>query len=54
MMKRSHYREEERQQLIPLINDIRKDHPAMAVEYNYIIHDLPLKIARLYIPLWIA
>jgi len=36
MMKRSHYREEERQQLLPLINEIRKDHPAMGARDMYI------------------
>jgi putative transposase len=36
MMKRSHYREEERQQLLPLVNEIRKDHPAMGARDMYI------------------
>jgi putative transposase len=36
MMKRSHYREEEREQLLPLIKEIRKDHPAMGARDMYI------------------
>jgi transposase InsO family protein len=36
MLKRSHYREEERQQLLPLINEIRKDHPRMSARDMYI------------------
>jgi transposase InsO family protein len=36
MMKRSHYREEERQQLLPLVKEIRKDHPAMGARDMYI------------------
>jgi transposase InsO family protein len=36
MMKRRHYREEESQQLLPLINEIRKDHPAMGARDMYI------------------
>jgi putative transposase len=36
MMKRSHYREEERQQLLPLVNEIRKDHPSMGARDMYI------------------
>ena len=36
MMKRCHYREEERQQLLPLINEIRKDHPSMGARDMYI------------------
>jgi len=36
MLKRRHYREEERQQLLPLINEIRKDHPRMSARDMYI------------------
>jgi putative transposase len=36
MLKRSHYREEERQQLLPLINEIRKDHPRMSARDMYL------------------
>lgn len=36
MLKRSHYREEERQQLLPLIDEIRKDHPRMCARDMYI------------------
>jgi transposase InsO family protein len=36
MLKRSNYREEERQQLLPLINEIRKDHPRMSARDMYI------------------
>jgi transposase InsO family protein len=36
MLKRSHYREEERQQLLPLINEIRRDHPRMSARDMYI------------------
>jgi putative transposase len=36
MMNRSHYREEERQQLLLLINEIRKDHPSMGARDMYI------------------
>jgi transposase InsO family protein len=36
MLKRRHYREEERQQLLPLIAEIRKDHPRMCARDMYI------------------
>lgn len=36
MVKRRHYREEERQQLLPLINEIRIDHPRMSARDMYI------------------
>ena len=36
MLKRSHYREEERQQLLPLINEIRRDHPRMSARDMHI------------------
>jgi len=36
MLKRSHFREEERQQLLPLINEIRHDHPRMSARDMYI------------------
>jgi len=36
MLKRRRYKEEEQQQLIPLINEIRKDHPRMAARDIYI------------------
>ncbi len=36
MLKRSHYREEERQQILPLINEIRRDHPRMSARDMYI------------------
>jgi len=36
MLKRSHYRAEEREQLLPLINAIRKDHPRMCARDMYI------------------
>lgn len=36
MLKRRHYREEERQQLLPLIAEIRQDHPRMCARDMYI------------------
>ena len=36
MMKRSHYGAEEREQLLPLVNEIRKDHPPMGVRDMYV------------------
>ena len=36
MLRRSHYREEERQQLLPLIEEIRTDHPRMSARDMYI------------------
>jgi putative transposase len=36
MLKRRHYKEEERQQLLPLINEVRKDHPRMSARDMYI------------------
>jgi transposase InsO family protein len=36
MLKRRRYKEEEQQQLIPLINEIRKDHPRMSARDIYI------------------
>jgi putative transposase len=36
MLKRRRYKEEEQQQLIPLINEIRKDHPRMSARDMYI------------------
>lgn len=36
MLRRRHYREEERQQLLPLINEIRRDHPRMSARDMYI------------------
>jgi transposase InsO family protein len=36
MLKRSQYRKEEQQQLLPLINEIRRDHPRMSARDMYI------------------
>ena len=36
MLKRRRYKLEEQEQLIPLINEIRRDHPRMAVRYIYL------------------
>lgn len=36
MLERRHYRAEEQQQLLPLINKIRKDHPTMCARDMYI------------------
>ncbi len=37
MLKRRHFREEERQQLLPLIHKIRKDHPRMSARDMYFL-----------------
>jgi transposase InsO family protein len=45
MLRRNNYREEERQQLLPLIHEIRRDHPRMGARDMY-IKILPLTMGR--------